>query len=754
MKRTAKEHNYQDYFICDHTFTSCVVSFVKSVQTRKTIHYRKLKSIDHNLFSHDLQTLCVDSEKISDVKLLDFFNEGLGKILDTHAPLISKRISISKGSTPFDDIARQIRSDKRKLEKKWKISKDSMDLDNFRICQLILRDHLQSLADSRINEDITACGRDTKKLFKTVSHYLDLKKENPLPDAKCDETLAEEFSSFFLTKIEKIRSKLVGNQRYLPTGNRNPGFSDFEPVTEDLVLKIIRDSKAASCRSDPMPTSLVKQYSSILVPVITRIMNVSLASGTFFKQWKNALVIPLLKKTGLCLISNNYRPISNLPYMSKVAEKCALSQFNPYIEANQLLPVQQSAYRKYHSTETAVIKLTNDILWNFENQKVTSLIALDLSAAFDTVDHRVLISVLESNFGVCDSALSWFTSYLSGRSMQVQVNNTLSSHKSVEFSVPQGSVCGPVLFSCYSSTLCSVIDDTDTSISSYADDTEIHRAFDPKNLADELWNQEVLINTIGNIKAWMDQNILKLNVDKTEYIYFGSNHFLSRCHCDDIDLDGAHVSRASEIKFLGVWLDQNLRFQKHIVSKCQTAAMNIHYLRSLRKHLTIDSAKQIASCLVLSHLDYSNGVLIGLPDVLLDRMQRIQNWAAKVVLDQTKFSSSSEALKQLHWLPIRKRTEFKIVTLVFRCLHNTAPKYLTDLIKVRQFPRNTRSASTSEWSVILHAPDIKRATFASRAFSVAGPTLWNALPDDIRAISDYIVFRKHVKAHFFRNCFK
>ena len=169
--------------------------------------------------------------------------------------------------------------------------------------------------------------------------------------------------------------------------------------------------------------------------------------------------------------------------------------------------------------------------------------------------------------------------------------------------------------------------------------------------------------------------------------------------------------------------------------------------------MTVESAKQIASSLVLSHLDYSNGVLVGLPEVSIQRMQRIQNWAAKVVLCHNKYESSSFALYLLHWLPIKHRIHFKVISLVYKCIHRSAPKYLSNLINIRQFTRSTRSAISSKQAVVLEVPHVHWGTFACRSFSVAGPNLWNALPESIRRIGDYLVFRNHLKSHLFKDAF-
>ena len=176
-------------------------------------------------------------------------------------------------------------------------------------------------------------------------------------------------------------------------------------------------------------------------------------------QWKSAIDRPLLKKSGLELILKNYRPVSNLNFLSKLLEKVALEQFLGHCETHELFPSYQSAYRKHYSCETALIKLTADILLNMDNKRVTAQAAIDLSAAFDTVDHLVLSKVLSTNFGVSGHCIEWFDNYLSPRNFKVNINNYYSSAKNLEFSVPQGSVAGPTLYSVYALTMKKCVPD-------------------------------------------------------------------------------------------------------------------------------------------------------------------------------------------------------------------------------------------------------------------------------------------------------
>ena len=166
-----------------------------------------------------------------------------------------------------------------------------------------------------------------------------------------------------------------------------------------------------SCELDCMSTSLLKEILPSILLVITKIISLSLEKGIFVDTWKTAIIRPLIKKSGLDLTCNNYRPVSNLTFLSKVLDKGVLSQFMEHCDTNELMPDYQSAYRTHYSCETAV-KLMDDLLWAMEGQSVTALMAIDLGAAFDTVDFEVLLSVLNAKFGLDGKALHWFNTNL------------------------------------------------------------------------------------------------------------------------------------------------------------------------------------------------------------------------------------------------------------------------------------------------------------------------------------------------------
>ena len=266
--------------------------------------------------------------------------------------------------------------------------------------------------------------------------------------------------------------------------------------------------KNKHCKLDIIPMGILKQILEACLPAITQIVNMSLTNAEFCKCWKVAVVKPLLKKPGLDLISKNYRPILNLPFISKLVEKCTLKQLIELCKNHKLLPDFQSAYRKNYSTETSLIRLTNDILWSMEKQHITSLAILDLLAAFDTVDHDILLHILQQKFGFCGKALKWFQDYLRPWSFRVSINGKYSTSKNLEFSVPQGSCSRANLFTCY----CSLITDSIPpcmTLSGFADDHSIRGSFPARFPTAEKRTISTMEETPTKIADWDDIDAVK-----------------------------------------------------------------------------------------------------------------------------------------------------------------------------------------------------------------------------------------------------
>ena len=196
-----------------------------------------------------------------------------------------------------------------------------------------------------------------------------------------------------------------------------------------------------------------------------------------------------------------------------------------------------------------------------------------------------------------------------------------------------------------------------------------------------------LVSTTDDIKIWMDENHLKMNGAKTEFITFAAKKQLPKCEITKITVDNCVIERASVIRYLGVWLDQHLNLKKQITTKCATAMFNIQCIKHIQNTLTQSACQTLVQGLVMAHLHYANALYFGLPDIDVNRLQRVQNIAARLILGKTNQDSITECLRELHWLPIRARIDFKILVLVYKCLWGNAPKYLKNLITLNPVNR-------------------------------------------------------------------
>jgi hypothetical protein len=519
----------------------------------------------------------------------------------------------------------------------------------------------------------------------------------------------------------------------------------FRQLTQVEIKKIIQNSKSTTCELDIIPTTKLKEHLEHFLPVITEIVNRSLTTGTFPGEWKNAVISPLLKKKGLPLELKNYRPISNLSFLSKVLEKAALQQVVNYVEESNFLPSYQSAYRQNHGVETSMIKMYSDLLQAVDQGKVCLVVMLDLSAAFDTVDIPILLKILRRDFSITGVPLNWLKSYLSGRSQRVVVNSSTSKCVDLQYGVPQGSCVGPVVFTLYIAALNKVVQKYSPELYGYADDHKIALAFYSGDSDNEAATKIELEKCLEDVVTWMSDHKLKMNNTKTEIIIYGTKQQLSKKGLHQLNVGGVIVNCVDTVRDLGVWMDSSLSFDLHITKKCQIASHQLHNLRAIRKNLSKKSAEVLVHGLIHSHLDFCNGLFAELPNIQINRLQKIQNRAARIVTRTAYDASVQPVLKSLHWLPVRARIMYKVIVLVFKSLKQTAPKYLSDMLNIQQSRYSLRSGDT----LTLIVPRT-RTKMAERSFTVVGPKWWNQLPNELKDTTCEEIFRRKLKTHLFR----
>ena len=560
-----------------------------------------------------------------------------------------------------------------------------------------------------------------------------------------------------MTKIQKIRAGLVAvnqvndttlfEEEQLVSVNNN--LTIFESATEDEVKKTIISSASKSCSLDPIPTYLLKDCLDILLPSITKIINLSISTSNVPKCFKVAAITPLLKKADLdSNLLKNFRPISNLPFVSKILEKVIARRLLNHKDTHSLHESMQSAYRKHHSTETALIKIQNDMLRAIDGKQCVGLVLLDMSAAFDTVDHSILLQRLSDRFGIKGSALEWITSYLANRSQFVTALGEKSIEHHLDCNVPQGSVLGPGWFGDYNSPVGNIFRKHDIRYHLYADDTQVYFFFPPgEGEAEAFKRLEVCLE---EVRLWMANNYLKLNDEKTDFMILGSRHSLKKITTNSISIGESKIQPKQSVKNIGAVLDNQLKMDIQINKTCQAAWFQLFQISKIKKFLTTKQQKTVVHAFITSKLDQNNALLLGLPKNALSKLQSVQNAAAKMICGQSRYNGEPAPLEDLHWLPVQQRILFKVLLRTYKAIHDQGPSYIQELLCQYHPSRALRSSTAN----LLVEPKVSMATYGDRAYSAAAPRLWNKLPDNIKLSKSVDSFKKALKTYLFVDAFQ
>ena len=413
-----------------------------------------------------------------------------------------------------------------------------------------------------------------------------------------------------------------------------------------------------------------------------------------------------------------------------------------HLHSNGLLPEHQSAYRRSHSTETALLKVTSDALIAADQGRLTLLGMLDLSVAFDCVDHGILLSRLETS----DSLVWCWTGC--GRTLLVGNSTwgTTGQHPRRR-SWSTAFLKAPYSVLCISSSTQQMRSKLPESwVSSYT----VSSIYDHCLACDTSQLTNRLTHCIEVIGRWMSSNRLRLNASKTEFIWLGSTRRLARCTFDPIIINGDTILPSLTVRDLGAYIDSGINFDEHVTRLTRTCFFHIRQLRSIRRSLTIESSHALVRALVLSRLDYCNGLLGGAPKCLLGPLSGVLRAAARLILLLPRSGSVTDRIRtELHWLDIPSRVAFKLCVLAYRCIHGSAPSFLARFftpVSVIAGRSQLRSASTG----VLFVPRSHTLTIGPRAFAISAPSAWNRLPADLRDPShSLLTFRKKLKTFLF-----
>jgi hypothetical protein len=477
---------------------------------------------------------------------------------------------------------------------------------------------------------------------------------------------------------------------------------------------------------DP-PIKFIKIAAKVISPILARIFNLCVSQSIFPSDLKIACVIPI-HKSGDKTNCGNYRPISILSPFSKIFEKCILTQLNLFFTKYSLFSQNQFGFKENTSTEIALSKIYEEYTSNIDDGKVTCSVFLDISKAFDTVNHMILIDKLYCH-GVRGLPLHLLQNYLSNRSQFTSINGFISSRLKITSGVPQGSVLGPFLFKVFINDLPQI---TRMSATLFADDACLSFSHHSITHIQDFVNME-----LKNVQTWMDVNKLKLNLGKTNYMLIHRRK--TPITNFSITLNGFQIERKEEVKYLGVIIDHRLSWKSHIsyvrkkLSKCLWAVCKI------RPFANLETLKLIYYSLAYPHLQYC--ISCWGASSAASSLATKQNKLVRIILNKSFYSPHIPLLSQLQFLNMNLIYKFRIGLLMYKNITGDIqmPQSLTKVSEIHSY--NTRSSMKNDYYVPSARIDLTKTSF-----SHSGPNIWNSFPIEIRSASKF-TFKSKLKMY-------
>ena len=735
--------------IADHEAISVLINITKPKRLPIFKTYRCLQNYSTDIICNLLMnetTILNNILNTDDVhKQVKIFDDVMLKCINICAPLVTGEIS----RPPAPWISQAIKDcmkERDELQLRTKTDSFNMILrNNYKEQKKKVNSLINSSRKEYFREefrknknDITASWKIAKKVISN-----DSTRKESMPQSKDDlATRAESFNKFFsdvgrltfnTTQEELARCNYASVD--IPHNiNDSDNLRCFKPVPVDCetVILTIKGLKVTNaCGSDGISLRFIKDSLFIIAFYITIIVNTSIVTNIYPSSWKYPHVIPAFKGGDSEDISN-YRPISLLPVISKVLEKIISSQLTTYLEANKLLSKSQHGFRPKLSTETALLRISDRIYHNIDNKKISLLLLLDLSKAFDSVHHTILLEKCQW----LNIDISWFTSYLENRFQSVKLDDIISSPKRVNFGVPQGSVLGPILFNIYVNDLVTFL--PDSFIVQYANDTQILLEGKIEDLEDLVKKAEEILKLA---KQYFLRNGLLLNEKKTQCIFIGSWYYINQIKDDiTINFNGNQLKPMDSVKNLGIYFDRFMSFDSHIDYIHKKVMGVLIYLNRIKELFEPETRTIIVQSLALSLINYCFIVWGSTSNMHLEKVQKLQNFAARIADGTTrKYDHITPVLNKLGWMRVKDRYEYEICCLIFKITRKYLPEWLYNFTTV-----NTITGLATRNSINLAS---RRAVtnIGSREITIRGPQLWNTLPTFIRNSGSLASFKTNLK---------
>ena len=596
-------------------------------------------------------------------------------------------------------------------------------------------------------EKIHSCEGNIKETWATINKLINKRsKTTNITSLKVNDEMitkpdliADSMNKYFCSVGEQLSKNIpirmnsfISNQ----TLARKSTFN-FSPINaQDLIKAMSKFKSSQGFGMDNISSFFFRIGMPIIAKGLSQIFNMSLSTREVPDNWKVARVAPIYK-CGSSSENSNYRPISVLPVVSRLFEKLIYEQLYTYRNNNNLLFSGQSGFQSFHSVLTSLLKCSNDWYLNIDKGQYTSVTFIDLRKAFDTVDHKILLQKLKV-YGLAGKEISWFVSYLDERRQCCKVNGHLSKLEKISFGVPQGSCLGPLLFLIYINDLPLALDSS--TVNMYADDTSI--SYSSKSIS--LINNDVN-KDLRSLKTWLEENKLSLNVAKTQSILIGSRYRLRALEQPGTPKLSLHIgdeaiSNITSSKYLGVHVNQFLNWDQRILSITKNVSRGLGILRYAKRYLPLVTVQAMYKSLIEPYFRYCCPVWGATGNTALQKLQKLQNRAARIVTNSPYDAHSEPLLQRLGWPTVTQLIELETVKVVYKVLHNEAPDYLNSLFH-KLSDSHCRMLHNSKTD--LRIPMFK-SSYGQKSFEFRGASNWNNLRSEAKTANTFLAFKSNL----------
>lgn len=721
------------HHLSDHSLTFCVIdiSVAKSIPISHT--FRDFKNLDIGALHHDFQltpwNLMYNINNIDD-KLI-FLNNCLLTLFDIHAPF--KTATFTKSNCPWlTDTIKTMISLRNKAYSKFKKTSSAASWEYYKDLRNLTNSAIQREKKAYLESQINT--NNSKLLWKRLKNLDIHNRRNrvAIPEALCD---ANQINKYFIDSANlHFQSNFDELRFYNETTKAHiDNKFQFSLITADIVFKTLNEIKTTAAGCDNINVTLLKYCCPYILPIITHIINCCIEQSFFPSMWKQANILPLAKVQQPNELKH-LRPISILPTLSKVFEKILNLQIRMYLDKHNILPSNQSGFRQGYSCGTLLLSVMDDILTATDNNKLTVLILLDYTKAFDTINHDILLSIL-NYIGFDASAILLMESYLKGRSQRVILNNQVSNQLFVECGVPQGSILGPLLFTIYTSNFNVSL--KFCKFYQYADDTQLLYSFDPKDIdiANNIINED-----LNRLTHNSEIHFLRLNPSKSSVMLFGKNKIRETyANLLNIQINHTPLAISNYIKNLGLQLDTSLRFKEHISAVIRKAYGKLKIIYKNKPSLNKTIRTMLCESLILSNFNYCDIIYGPCLDVMDKiRIQKVQNSCLRLIFNIRKYDHISYKLQEVKWLNMQNRRILHAAVLFHKLVITKKPPYLYNKIRFRSDVHNINIRRKD-----MLTPPLHKSALFERSFSYNIARIYNNVPSEL----------KNKTIQSFRNCY-